>query len=272
MKHRLSLLWRRVFVPPQTTDERNAYFLCVEIVFASILSAAGSFNSAYVLRLGGSNALIGLMSSLPALLAMLVYIPSASFLERRTRYMPWLVGSLFISRVAFLFIALLPSFVHGALPEITAAILISTNIPSVFFSTAWSPLLSDVVPVRSRAAVLSLRSILSSATIAPLIFLAGRWLDVTPFPTNYQWMYVVGFLGGALSVYLVSRIKPPEKSVSSAATQSKRLPWRDMLGVSLLRENRAFFRIVTNTLLFNLGAWMISPLYIILFVRHLNAT
>lgn len=271
-KRRLTTLWRQVAIPPQTTDERNVYFLYAEIVFASILSAAGSFNSAYVLRLGGSNAMIGLMSSLPALLAMVCYIPSAGFLERRTRYMPWLVGSLLLSRSGYLVIPLLAFFLQGALPQITVAILISMTIPSVFFSTAWSPLLSDVVPVRSRATVLSWRSILSSATIAPLIFLAGRWLDLIPFPANYQWMYILCFLGGAFSVYLVSRIKPPEKGSSAPASRPNRVPWRDMLGISLLRENRAFFRIVSNTLLYNMGSWMVGPLYIILFVRQLGAS
>mgnify|MGYP007001783475 CR=1 FL=1 len=49
-------------------QERNVALLYVEIAAASVLSAAANFNSAFALRLGASNSLIGLMTSLPALI------------------------------------------------------------------------------------------------------------------------------------------------------------------------------------------------------------
>ena len=108
MTQRLSTHARRLLRAPQSVTERNTYYLYAEVIFAGFLSAAASFNAAYILRLGGSNALVGLMSSLPALVASLLYLPSARLLERRTHYRPWVVWSLFLARVGYALIALPP--------------------------------------------------------------------------------------------------------------------------------------------------------------------
>jgi predicted MFS family arabinose efflux permease len=143
----------------------------------------------------------------------------------------------------------------------------------VLFSVAWNPMFTDVVAARSRAAVMSTRSILSAAIVAPLIFLAGRWLDSQQgtFPRNYQWLFLVGFVGGAISVYLVARIRAPQKALP-AKSESRKSNWRDMLGFSILRENPQFRRLMVNSFLISLGSWFVGPLYIIFYVRQLGAS
>jgi MFS family permease len=271
---RLKQAGRTLFIPPQTSAERNVYFLYTEILFAAVLGATGAFNSTYVLRLGGSNTLVGLLSSLPSLLAIFLFIPSAQILERQKNVMPWVVKSLFFSRIGYAIIPLLPLLLPGYLPEVTLGILVLMVIPSVLFSTSWSPLLVDVVPARARATVLSWRSILNSAMVAPLIYLAGRWLEAQGgiFPANYQWMYAVGVLGGIYSVYLVSRITlPPKPAAETPTPTAVRAPWWQGL-MGTLRDNPRLARIIANTFLFDFAAWMVGPLYIIFFVRQLGAT
>ena len=239
--YRLKMLWQRIG-PPKATVDRNAYFLSVEIAFASILSVAGAFNAAYVVRLGASNTVIGLMSSIPALEAMLLYIPLAIFLERRKHYMPWMVGSLLASRLIYPLIAILPLLLaqEQGLGNATAVILIASTIPSVLFSVAWNPMFAEVVPARARASVMTTRSILSAAIVAPLVFVAGRWLEAQQhtFPRNYQWLYLVGFIGGAISVYMVARIRAPHQEVAPKV-EGRKSTWRDALGFSILKESPA---------------------------------
>jgi Na+/melibiose symporter-like transporter len=271
---RLRYWVRQVFVPPRTTTERNIYYLYIEIVFVSLLSVAGSFNSAYILRSGGSNTLVGLLSSLPSLVAMLLFIPAAQVLERKKNYMPWLWGSLLLTRAGYVVILLLPFLLPRYVPELTVAVLVAMTAPSVFYSVAWSPMLSEVVPARSRSTVFSWRSILNSAIIAPLVLITGRALEATQghFPRNYQVMYLIGFLGSAASVYLISHIRPPDDRSTPAPTATTgRGQWLTTLRAAM-RENPRFGRIVANTLLFDFGAWFLGPLYIIFFVRQLGAT
>jgi len=243
--------------------------LYLEIAFASLLTVAASFNSAYILRSGGSNTLVGLLSSIPALIAAVTYIPSASFLERLQNVRRYLLGSLFLARIGYLLIALLPFFLHRLIPEITVAILISMTAFSAFFATAFSPVFGQIIPVRSRSTVISWRAIISSITIAPMMFLAGRWLVSIEFPLNYQLLYIFGITGGMISLYLVSRIKIPKSTKPAPARGTKRNILREYK--ELISKNPMFMRITVNTLLLSLGAWMTGPLYIILYVKQLGA-
>lgn len=265
-------LKRRLAVWPRTVTERNILCLYIEVVLASVLAAASSFDSAYVLRLGGSSRLVGLLASLPALVAIVTYLPSARVLQRKARYGPWVVGSLLLARSGYIVIFLLPFFLRQWLPEATVGVLVAMTAPSVFFSTGWSPLLSDVIPERSRATVLAWRSILSSATVASLTYIAGSLLDRGVFPRNYQWLYAIGFLGGALSVLFVALIRIPEESAPTLPMTEARRMTLPASFHALLRENKGLARLILNTLLFNLGAWMLGPLYIIFFVRELGAS
>jgi MFS family permease len=257
---------------PRTVEDRNVLFLCLEVIFAGLLAAAGAFNSAFILRAGGSNSLVGLLSSIPSLVAVVLFMPSARVLEGKRNYMPLVVRSLFWSRIGYLLILALPFFLRQYVPELTVVALVAMTIPSVFFSTGWTPMLADVVPASRRASVLAWRSILSSATIAGLTYFAGVWLDRAAFPGNYQWLFGVGLVGGLISVWLIGLIRLPESATAHApAVQTTKISWLDTWR-SAQTAHKGFVRIIVNTLLFNLGAWMVGPLYIIFFVRTLGAS
>jgi len=313
----------------RSQTDRNIVYLYVEVFWAGIYMAALAFNATYALRLGASNTLIGWLSSVPSLFAMVVLVPAARFLESRSDRRPWLKWSLAIGRGALLGAAMAPWIFREHVAGMVVAILIVRTIPMHFFSAGFSPMLADVVPVRDRATVLANRSMIMSATVAACTFLFGRWMDVAAgipwaaFPTNYQLVYIVGAAAGLLSTYFVSRIEPPaakamtrdlgvaddsahglsETRKPEAATADSPRPsppegrrvqawWRRMTLPAahvrtalstrltrarastrgLVKENQGFVRIVVNTFVFNCGAWLVAPLYTILFVRQLGAT
>ncbi len=255
--------------------DHNIWYLYVEVFWAAMLSAAASFNATYAVRLGASNAMIGWLTSVPALLAVFLLVPSARFLERKTQRAPWIWGSLFIARLGYGLIAILPWLITGYRAEAVVGLLIAISIPSTFFAAGFNPLLADVVPERDRARVFANRNIIAGITIALLTFLAGKWLEAAAnirwatFPANYQIVYIVGFLASVLSSIYLLKIRVPESKVIARSPRQKvsLTQLKAMFG-----ENRSFARIILNTLLFGFGEWLISPLYIIFFLRHLNAT
>ncbi len=255
--------------------DHNIWYLYVEVFWAAMLSAAAAFNATYAVRLGASNTMIGWLSSVPALIAVFLLVPSARLLERKTQRAPWIWGSLFLARLGYGLLAILPWLISGHRAEATVGLLIAISIPSTFFTAGFNPLLADVVPERDRARVFANRNIIAGLTIAVLTFLAGRWLEAATrirwatFPTNYQVMYIIGFLASVVSSAYLLKIRAPESKIVERPPRQKTTPAqiRTMFG-----QNRSFVRIILNTLLFGFGEWLISPLYIIFFLRHLNAT
>ncbi|HOT92348.1 MAG TPA: MFS transporter [Anaerolineae bacterium] len=255
--------------------DHNIWYLYVEVFWAAILSAAASFNATYAVRLGASNTMIGWLSSVPALIAVFLLVPSARFLERKRQRAPWIWGSLFLARLGYGLIAVLPWLITEHRAEAVVGLLLFISIPSTFFTAGFNPLLADVVPERDRARVFANRNIIAGLTIAVLTFLAGRWLEAAAhirwatFPTNYQIMYLIGFVGAVLSSAYLLKIRVPESEVIERSPRQKTSPAQLKM---MIEENRDFTRIIVNTLIFNLGEWLVSPLYIIFFLRHLHAT
>jgi len=270
LKDILERLWR-LFPRPRGVEERNILLLYAEVVFAGVLAAAASFNATYILRSGGSATLVGLLSSIPALVAVFLFLPAAQLLERQASYRPLVVWSLLSARIGYLALALLPLITSSGVPEITVAVLVAMAVPSVIFSTGWNPMLADVIPERQRATVFSWRSILSSGTVAALTYLIGLALERGSFPTNYQWLYGIGLVGGLVSTWLVSRVRVRETPPAEVPLLHTRVSLRQGVTDSL-QESPRFARLIVNTLVFNLGAWMVGPLYVIYYVQELGAT
>lgn len=272
---------RLVIRGPRLRDqnERNIWYLYLEILWAGLLSAAAAFNATFAVRLGASNAMIGWLSSIPALLAVILLIPAARFLETQTKRTPWVWGSLLIARLGYGLIVILPWLIPAPYraPGLVY-LLIAISVPTTFFSAGFTPLLADVIPERDRARVLANRNIIVSAVVAVLTFLAGKWLEAgnqirwAAFPLNYQVLYLIGFIGSMVSmVYLFKMQVPPSKIVERKKDASQPKISLDLIK-TLFTENRDFAIMIANTLVFNLGAWLVAPLYILFFVNELGAS
>ena len=259
----------------QRKDDRNAWFFVVEIFWAAILGAATSFNSAFAIRLGASNAVVGLLSSIPAMLAVLVSIPAGQFLETRSQRKPWLMWALAIYRSSYLMIALLPwlGIPSKYLGPLVVGVLVVMTIPAHFFNVGWYAMLADTIPEGRRAAVFSARNISANITNSASVFLFGIWLTWMAFPLNYQLMYIFGFVVSLLSWYNIAKIDVPDSPVKAAGeSQRTTLKTQWLTFIKATRENPEFMKLTTNTLMHGAGLWIASPLYIIYYVRQLSAT
>ncbi|HEU5102183.1 MAG TPA: MFS transporter [Roseiflexaceae bacterium] len=248
--------------------ERNLRYLVIEIFWAAIFTGCVSFNAAYMIRLGGSNMLISLMTAGAALINAIATMPFAALLERTVRRKPLIVGSLALVRlghIALIFIPWLP----GLRAETMLLLVLVLNIPVALFTAGWLPLLAEIIPLRRRARVFSSRNITLGITVTICTFIFGRWLDLAPFPFNYQLLYALAVVSSSLSTVYVARMVIPDSIVSAPAE-------RPRLSPKLLREvigtHRSFANIILNTLIFNIALWMAVPLQPIYFVRTLGAS
>jgi MFS family permease len=256
-------------------SERNAWYLVLEMFWAAILASAAAFNAAFALRLGATNTQIGLLTSLPALLAVIVSIPAGRFLQRKRRHKPWILTALTLARSGYLLVALLPWLHLAGIPlgEQVILTLIVFTIPVHFFNVGFIPMLAEVTSEERRAAIFSARNIAYNASVTVLVFLFGQWLSRVSFPINYQAMFIFGFATSLLSLFYLIKVDVPDFPVIQPQ-ERPRLSLREQ--VRRLRESAAsypgFFRITTNTFMHGMGVWMAAPLYILYYVRNLGAS
>jgi MFS family permease len=265
--------------PLHSQTDRNIWYLYVEVFWAAVLSAAAAFNAAFAVRLGASSTMIGWLSSIPSFFAVFLLIPSARFLESKSRRAPWIWGGLFVARLGYGLVAILPWLLTAHQAQGLVWLLIAISVPSTFFSAGFSPLLADLVPERDRAMVFANRNIILSAAVALLTLGAGWWLekasqltDWAAFPVNYQVLYLAGFGGSMLSMVYLFKIRVPESKVVRRERRVGTAKPSVAHLKAMFSENLGFVRIIGNTLVFDLGAWLVGPLYVLFFVRELGAS
>jgi MFS family permease len=269
-------MYRLLRLDLNNIHDRNAWYLVLEIFWSSVLASAAAFNSAYAIRLGATNTDIGLLSSLPALLAVIVSIPAGKYLERRARRKTPILVSLTAYRFGYALIALVPLVRLGHIPQgilITGALILFT-IPAHLFNVGFTPMLAEIIPEERRAATFSARNIIYNASYSVIVFLFGQWLSRVNFPVNYQVMYIVGFLGSLVSIYYLIKVQVPDSVPFPLALVEKQpnLLARLRGMVADLRAQPRFARIALNTFLHGFGLWLAGPLYMLFYVNALSAS
>ncbi len=269
------LLWRLFKIDLTDTHDRNAWYLVLELLWASVLGSAATFNAAFAIRLGADNFQVGLLTSIPALMAVLVSIPAGAILQKRAKRTPWIYGSLMIHRAGYILVALAPflpleSSMRGL---VVVLLLVIFSAPAHFFNVGWIAMLGEAIPEGRRAAVFTARNITNQVTVSIVVFLAGQWLSSAPFPFNYQTMFFVGFIASVISMIYLMKVQVPDSICPPVEPDRKRLS-----PIAFLRDTRdavrsqpAFLRITVNTMLHGFGVWMATPLYTLYFVRQLDA-
>jgi MFS family permease len=252
-----------------STVDRNIRFLVIELFWAAIASAAYSFAAAYVIRLGGSNFIVSLITSAAAVVNMVMTIPFAALMERTANRRPWLFRSLFIFRamhIGLIFVPFLPYW----RAEAVVVILLLANIPVAIFNTVWLPLFADIIPIQRRARLFSARNVTLGATMMAATYGFGYWLesDVSAFPENYQILFVIALVTSMLSTWYVTRMEIPDSPVDLSVQSDRSLAgmWK------LFTENKAYSSITINTLILNIAPWAAIALQPIYFVRVLDAS
>ncbi len=266
---------RQVYRRAWEQEEANTRYLYQEIAWWGILSGlASSFLSVFVLRLGGSNTLIGLLTSLPALITVLSLVPAGRLVERQRSRLRVVLLSNVLIRLTYLLVALVPLVFVTFRAEVVVAVVILGTIPASMSVVAFPSMLADVVPLERRARVVGLRNFLLSLTSTLAVLLGGWFLELVSFPANFQWLFAAGFVTSLASTYYVSRLKvpdapmPPPMAAAPRMQLARRL--RDHLG--MLAGNRAFGRFALCAFAYHWGLYLTIPLYSIYWVRYLHAS
>ncbi len=262
------------FTFPPTLSPRlktNFIYLFWDIgVWGLYMGATASFLTIYASRCGATSEQIGLLTALPALVALLLSLPFGRWLKRfpAQRATVW---SAFTSRVLFIGYAFLPWLlpINHQFEGILAISLIIT-IPTAVINISYTQFFMESVPSEWRGAVVGTRNAIGSIISFIVTILCGQILTRLPFPANYQVVFVIGFIGGILTVYQIYHVRPvtdpsPLIALSPArpAEATRWLPRPDGQG-------RKYIRVIGLLFLFTLTNNMFAPLIPNLLVNHLK--
>ncbi|OGO05956.1 MAG: hypothetical protein A2Y73_07755 [Chloroflexi bacterium RBG_13_56_8] len=236
---------------------------------AMATSGAMSFISVLLVRLGAPNWLIGLESSLPALVTILAVLPVGAFVQRQRNLATTAGWARLIFRIILSTFALLPLLP----PSIASYVLVigygSTAIPGTVLQVSFTSLLGQATTPDRRPRMLSTRMAINGLAGAAIGFLAGQWLDFAPYPLNYQVLFLSTVIGGIGSFYTLSRLRLPSVPEKEIAKR-RRASLKEMF--QLIKDAPLFRNYSLAAFLFRFAMAMPQALYSIYRVRTLGAS
>lgn len=289
MYNHTMFIWKKLINPSEIPVEyrRNFNHLYLDMGWFAILSGSSmAFLAVYAARLGANPLQVGLLGAMPAVVNLFFAIPASQWLQSRSigKAVFW---TSVIYRLGYMFMILLPWFFSGR-QQIWVLILLSLlmGIPGTALAVGFNALFADAVPSQWRAHVAGTRNVVLSVVYVITSVVCGAILTRVPFPTGYQVVFGIGFLGAAMSSFhlffvrslvLPGPIEMEEINRDPDGTRSKHgvFRWLTQVRDMFLRDAiwKTPFR---NTLLvlffFHTAQYVTAPLFPIYFVNILHLT
>ncbi len=188
---------------------RNFINLYLDIIWYGVLSASTiAFLAVYATRLGATPLQLGLLTAGPAVVNLVVTMPVGRWLETRP-VGPAVFWSSVLHRFFYLFFILLPWFLAPP-TELWAIIAITLvmSIPGTALAVGFNALFAEAVPPEWRGHVVGIRNALLAVAFIITSLACGYILNHLPFPTGYQVVFAIGFVGAAMSSLHVGLVRP----------------------------------------------------------------
>ena len=214
------------------------------VFFSTMIGTAESYFAAFAVFLRATTAQIGILASLPPLLASLAQLLSAWMGRRLGKRREIIVFGAVLQALSLPLFAFLPLFYpDSALPLLIVCAVIYFTGPNLG-SPQWGSLMGELVPESRRGRFFALRTRLSSLANFSALALAGVVLELFDLLALTYWGFVAIFgLAAAsrlTSAWHLHRMMDPPGHVSSLE-----MPWhhglRDAMRTSGLLRFTAFF-------------------------------
>jgi MFS family permease len=187
----------------------NFLHLYLDIAWFGILNGSAlSFISIYLVRLGATPFEIGLLSSGPALVTLLLTLPAGRWLSKRP-IGPSVFWSAALLRLVYLLWIPLPALLLARAQVWTyIGLTLLMSIPGSVLAVGFNALYAEAVPPEWRAHVAGIRNALLALSFTVTSLLCGHLLTSLPFPAGYQLVFGIGTLGAALSSLHLRFVRP----------------------------------------------------------------
>lgn len=188
--------------------KHNFIHLALDIGWYGVLAGSSlSFLSVYFVRIGADGVQVGLLSALPAVVTLMVALPTAQWLKNLQidRAVFWSSVAFRLFYAAWIPLPLLASTQGQIWLALTITFLMS--VPGTALAVGFNALFAETVPPEWRGRVAGIRNALLAVSSTLTALLCGYLLETMPFPLGYQIVFLVGFIGALLSSYHLWKIR-----------------------------------------------------------------
>ena len=249
--------------------EHNVRTLCHEVAWAGVAGGiVASFLAIFAIRLGATPFEVGLLTTGPAIAGILFPLPAAR-LVRGLWGKPIVIIPLALYRMLFAVVVIIPVLPAPSRVALLVGSVAALSIALAFFNTAFVPMLAKVLPLEVRARTIAARGTLVGLTSTLAVLLAGKILDLLPYPLNFQVIFALAFIAAQISTALVARLHIPDQldepppPMGASAGSGGPLPGPCPA---------AFWRHAGAAVVFILGLYLPIAFYPLVLVNRLHAT
>ncbi len=259
----------------------NFIHLYFDIGWFGVLSGSSvNFLNIYAARLGATGFQIGLLGAMAAAVSLVLAIPSGHWISKRHIGKAVFWASV-IYRIGFLLWVPLP-WLFGNEGQIWALIIIALlmAIPLTPLAVGFNALFAAAVPIEYRAHVAGVRNVVLSVTFVLSSLASGYLLDHISFPTGYQVVFLIGFIGAAMSSLHLYFVRPlasdanPLLSEPSPVEDPERADQRPNLFSAIRADvwSTRFRNVLLVMMGFHLAQFLALPLFPLYQVNQLRLT
>ncbi|MCL6570984.1 MAG: MFS transporter [Bacillus sp. (in: Bacteria)] len=231
------------------------------------INLAGNFFPIFAISiLGATNYQVGLISSLPPLVALFMTIPAAILLNRLEQQKKMVALSVFWARALFLLLIGMLFIPTGYQAWAFLIIIALMNVPGTVSTIGWQTLISGMIDEKRRGAFFSDRNrLLTIVGMITTLIIGIVMKEQTNNATAYQYLFFIAFLFGLVEVFFLMRHKETVQLKTDHLKKNSSMDW------SIFKDKGYKWFLIT-ALCFNF-TWQIGwSLFNIYYVRFAHAT
>ena len=262
------------WAPPEASNpvrKRNYRAIRLDSAAMGVVNAASIFMPVFIVRLGGTNLEVSLLTALPALAGFLLAIPIGTFLQSRRNVVPWYSVSRGFAQLVYAATAIAVAIVPSNVSVVVVLILWGVvTIPSTIGTVAFNVFMDGVAGPRGRYDLLSMRWSIMGLTTAITVAIVGQILGVFGFPVNYQLVFFGFSVAGVFSYHFSSQVHIPDHA-HTPGNPGAGLRERGRAYIGHFRNERPFLTFVGRHFVLTFGYRLAAPLIPLWYVKEANA-
>jgi MFS family permease len=217
--------------------------------------------------LSATNYQVGLISSLPPLMALLMTIPAAILLNRAHEHKKLVALSILLARIMFLFIVVVVYIPSESMQAWAFLIIVALmSVPNTIANIGWQTLISGMISESRRGEFFSDRNrLLTMVGLASTLVIGIVMKDQSNNVTAYQILFAIAFGFGLLEAYILMKHDEPPTYGGGPLVKKKLMEWS-------IFKHSSFVWFLAAALFFNFAWQMAWGIFNIYHVRVVGAT